>query len=121
LLRNSGSRFDIVDEDVKMIIHHKGVIYLFSEETRSCRTATASPASTTTAPTVSTNDMILVLDNGAAATSSPTETAVEINEDRDGESDEIFKEELTAFSVDLASLVVRNGEVQRNLLPSPLM
>jgi hypothetical protein len=120
LLRNSGSRFDIVDEDIKMIIHHKGVI-LFSEETRSCRTATASPASTTTAPTMSTNDMILALDNGAAATSSPTETAVEINEDRDGESDEIFKEELTAFSVDLVSLVVRDGEVQRSLLPPPLM
>jgi N-acetylglutamate synthase/N-acetylornithine aminotransferase len=70
---------------------------------------------------MSTNDMILVLDNGAAATSSPTETATEIDEDGDGESDEIFKEELTAFSVDLVSLVVRDGEVQRILLPSPLM
>jgi len=44
-----------------------------------------------------------------------------MDEDRDGESYEIFKEELTAFSVDLARLVVRDGEVQRSLLPSPLI
>jgi glutamate N-acetyltransferase/amino-acid N-acetyltransferase len=55
---------------------------------------------------MSTNDTILALANGVAATSSPTKTAVEeIDKDRDEESCE---EELTTSSVDLARVVVRD-------------
>ncbi|KAG5642271.1 hypothetical protein DXG03_003320 [Asterophora parasitica] len=54
---------------------------------------------------MSTNDTIVVLANGAAATGSK-----EIDEATDPEAYEAFKKELTAFAVDLAKLVVRDGE-----------
>ena len=60
---------------------------------------------------MSTNETIVVPANGAAAASHPSATTVEeIDEESDKESYEIFKEELTAFAVDLAKLVVRDGE-----------
>ena len=60
---------------------------------------------------MSTNDTNVVLANGAAAASCPSATTVEeIDEESDKESYEIFKEEFTAFVVDLAKLVVRDGE-----------
>ena len=59
---------------------------------------------------MSTNDTIVVPANGAGAASHPSATTVEeIDEESDKESYEIFKE-LTAFAVDLAKLVVRDGE-----------
>ena len=60
---------------------------------------------------MSTNDTIVVPANGAGAASHPSATTVEeIDEESDKGSYEIFKEELTAFAVDLAKLVVRDGE-----------
>ena len=73
---------------------------------------------------MSTNDTIVVLANGAAAASAGRvgmgrdehvewtgwENLEEIDEERDRASYEIFKEELTAFAIDLAKLVVRDGE-----------
>ena len=64
---------------------------------------------------MSTNDTIIVLANGAAAaapsgSSEEAAAVVEIDEENDRASYEIFKEELTAFAVDLAKLVVRDGE-----------
>ncbi|KAK7461020.1 Arginine biosynthesis bifunctional protein ArgJ, mitochondrial [Stygiomarasmius scandens] len=55
---------------------------------------------------MSTNDTIIVLANGAAA----PESAPEIDEATDKEGYEIFKKELTEFAIDLAKLVVRDGE-----------
>ncbi|KAG6915173.1 hypothetical protein DXG01_012927 [Tephrocybe rancida] len=55
---------------------------------------------------MSTNDTIVVLANGAAAGGS----VKEIDEATDKEGYEAFKTELTAFAVDLAKLVVRDGE-----------
>ncbi|KAJ7801875.1 hypothetical protein B0H14DRAFT_3092366 [Mycena olivaceomarginata] len=57
---------------------------------------------------MSTNDTILVLANGAAA--SKNGKVVEIDEETDKEGYEIFKTELTQFAVELAQLVVRDGE-----------
>ncbi|KAJ7432645.1 hypothetical protein B0H11DRAFT_2379280 [Mycena galericulata] len=57
---------------------------------------------------MSTNDTILVLANGAAAAKSGQ--VVEIDEETDKEGYEIFKTELTQFAVQLAQLVVRDGE-----------
>ncbi|TCD65834.1 hypothetical protein EIP91_002139 [Steccherinum ochraceum] len=54
---------------------------------------------------MSTNDTILVLANGAAA-----EGEKEIDEATDVEAYEVFKKELTEFSIDLAKLIVRDGE-----------
>nr|GAT42979.1 ornithine acetyltransferase [Mycena chlorophos] len=54
---------------------------------------------------MSTNDTVLVLANGAAAPN-----AVEIDESTDKEAYDVFKAELTAFAIDLAQLVVRDGE-----------
>lgn len=54
---------------------------------------------------MSTNDTILVLANGAAA-----EGAQEIDEKANPEAYEVFKQELTNFAIDLAKLVVRDGE-----------
>ncbi|KAI0072641.1 Arginine biosynthesis bifunctional protein ArgJ beta chain [Panus rudis PR-1116 ss-1] len=54
---------------------------------------------------MSTNDTILVLANGAAA-----ENEREIDETTDPEAFEVFKQELTNFAIDLAQLVVRDGE-----------
>ncbi|KAK7687702.1 hypothetical protein QCA50_008918 [Cerrena zonata] len=54
---------------------------------------------------MSTNDTILVLANGAAA-----EGAQEIDEKTDPASFDVFKQELTNFAIDLAKLVVRDGE-----------
>lgn len=59
---------------------------------------------------MSTNDTILVLANGAAASDGTGNYADEIDEETDKESYEIFKQELTAFAIDLAKLVVRDGE-----------
>ncbi|KAH7910193.1 Arginine biosynthesis bifunctional protein ArgJ beta chain [Hygrophoropsis aurantiaca] len=54
---------------------------------------------------MSTNDTIVVLANGAAAAG-----AQEIDEEHDKEGYRIFRDELTSFAVDLAQLVVRDGE-----------
>lgn len=54
---------------------------------------------------MSTNDTILVLANGAA-----THAGVEIDEERDPHAYHVFKTELTEFAVELAKLVVRDGE-----------
>ncbi|GJE90300.1 bifunctional ornithine acetyltransferase/N-acetylglutamate synthase [Phanerochaete sordida] len=54
---------------------------------------------------MSTNDTIVVLANGAAAEGQP-----EIDEAKDKEGFEIFREELTSFAAELAQLVVRDGE-----------
>ncbi|TFK51914.1 arginine biosynthesis ArgJ [Heliocybe sulcata] len=53
---------------------------------------------------MSTNDTIIVLANGAAAEGR------EIDEATDKEAYEAFKQELTSFAIDLAKLVVRDGE-----------
>ncbi|KAF8069042.1 hypothetical protein FPV67DRAFT_1415086 [Lyophyllum atratum] len=58
---------------------------------------------------MSTNDTIVVLANGAAPGLEGREVR-EIDEETDGEGYEVFKRELTAFAVDLAKLVVRDGE-----------
>lgn len=55
---------------------------------------------------MSTNDTILVLANGAAA----GHNAEEIDEENDPQGYEAFKKELTEFAVELAKLVVRDGE-----------
>ncbi|KAH8103871.1 arginine biosynthesis bifunctional protein ARG7 [Cristinia sonorae] len=55
---------------------------------------------------MSTNDTIIVLANGAAA----GEGAKEIDEETDPEGYEVFKKELTEFTIDLAKLIVRDGE-----------
>ncbi|KAF9013759.1 hypothetical protein BDZ89DRAFT_1076829 [Hymenopellis radicata] len=54
---------------------------------------------------MSTNDTILVLANGAA-----DGAAAEIDEEHSKDAFEQFKQELTAFAIDLAQLVVRDGE-----------
>ncbi|KAJ7918957.1 hypothetical protein B0H13DRAFT_2231048 [Mycena leptocephala] len=58
---------------------------------------------------MSTNDTILVLANGAAAASKDGQV-VEIDEETDARGYEIFKTELTQFAMELAQLVVRDGE-----------
>ncbi|KAG6816014.1 hypothetical protein H0H87_009466 [Tephrocybe sp. NHM501043] len=55
---------------------------------------------------MSTNDTIVVLANGAAA----GKDVKEIDEATDKEGYEVFRTELTQFAVDLAKLVVRDGE-----------
>lgn len=57
---------------------------------------------------MSTNDTIIVLANGAATPSD--EPLNEINETTDPEAFKIFRDELTAFAIDIAKLVVRDGE-----------
>jgi len=62
---------------------------------------------------MSTNDTILVLANGAAASKGEKgekEFLDEIDEETDKEGYEVFKQELTKFTIDLAKLVVRDGE-----------
>ncbi len=59
---------------------------------------------------MSTNDTILLLANGAAASNGSGNYADEIDEHRDPDAYSQFKEELTAFAVDLAKLVARDGE-----------
>lgn len=67
---------------------------------------------------MSTNDTIVVLANGAAAdehnanitVGSGVEAVKEIDEATDKEGYDIFKKELTEFAIDLAQLVVRDGE-----------
>ncbi|TDL23835.1 putative glutamate N-acetyltransferase precursor [Rickenella mellea] len=56
---------------------------------------------------MSTNDTVIALANGAATDGS---AAMEIDEERDVETYEAFRDELTKFAVDLAKLVVRDGE-----------
>ncbi|KAJ3794050.1 ArgJ family-domain-containing protein [Lentinula aff. detonsa] len=58
---------------------------------------------------MSTNDTILLLANGAAAEKNGV-MLEEIDEETDKEAFEVFKKELTDFTVDLAKLVVRDGE-----------
>ena len=55
---------------------------------------------------MSTNDTIIVMANGAASAKDEPE----IDEERDPEAYEVFKQELTSFAADLAQLVVRDGE-----------
>ncbi|RDX50811.1 arginine biosynthesis bifunctional protein ARG7 [Lentinus brumalis] len=55
---------------------------------------------------MSTNDTIIVLANGAATPAGEPE----IDEERDAQAYETFKQELTSFAADLAQLVVRDGE-----------
>ena len=55
---------------------------------------------------MSTNDTVIVLANGAAAPAG----AQEIDEETDKEGYDVFKKELTEFAIDLAKLVVRDGE-----------
>lgn len=62
---------------------------------------------------MSTNDTIVVLANGAALSEADSSSEVqqtEIDEEHDKEAYEVFKYELTAFAIDLAKLVVRDGE-----------
>lgn len=54
---------------------------------------------------MSTNDTIIVLANGAKS-----KDGVEIDEETHKEAFDTFKDELTKFAVDLAKLVVRDGE-----------
>lgn len=56
---------------------------------------------------MSTNDTILLLANGAGAAEGTVE---EIDEETDKEGYEEFKKVLTEFTIDLAKLVVRDGE-----------
>ncbi|KAJ3807993.1 Arginine biosynthesis bifunctional protein ArgJ beta chain [Lentinula aff. lateritia] len=58
---------------------------------------------------MSTNDTILLLANGAAAEKDGVKIK-EIDEETDREAFEVFKRELTDFTIDLAKLVVRDGE-----------
>jgi glutamate N-acetyltransferase/amino-acid N-acetyltransferase len=58
---------------------------------------------------MSTNDTILCLANGAAASESG-ERAQEITEEGNPEEFAVFKEELRSFAEELAQLVVRDGE-----------
>ncbi|OSX63939.1 hypothetical protein POSPLADRAFT_1179550 [Postia placenta MAD-698-R-SB12] len=55
---------------------------------------------------MSTNDTIVVLANGSAA----SDPAAEIDEERDPRTYQLFRDELTTFAADLAQLVVRDGE-----------
>ncbi|KAF5393127.1 hypothetical protein D9757_001225 [Collybiopsis confluens] len=58
---------------------------------------------------MSTNDTILLLANGAAAEKDGVRLE-EIDEEKDRDAYEVFKKELTEFTIDLAKLVVRDGE-----------
>jgi len=58
---------------------------------------------------MSTNDTIVLLANGAAP-GLKGKQVTEIDEETDKVAYEVFKKELTAFAVDLAKLVVRDGE-----------
>ncbi|KAI0925062.1 hypothetical protein AcW2_005757 [Taiwanofungus camphoratus] len=58
---------------------------------------------------MSTNDTILVLANGAAASNGPGVPKL-IDEEDDKDAYEVFRDELTSFAADLAQLVVRDGE-----------
>ena len=62
---------------------------------------------------MSTNDTVIALANGAAASSVSSEAAAlieEIDEDQHPEAFAVFRKELTDFAVDLAKLVVYDGE-----------
>ncbi|KIK67679.1 hypothetical protein GYMLUDRAFT_54455 [Collybiopsis luxurians FD-317 M1] len=59
---------------------------------------------------MSTNDTILLLANGAAAKRQDGAALEEIDEEKDKEGYELFRKELTEFAIDLAKLVVRDGE-----------
>jgi glutamate N-acetyltransferase/amino-acid N-acetyltransferase len=58
---------------------------------------------------MSTNDTIIVMANGAAAPSSGGKVT-EIDYETDKEGYEVFQRTLTEFAIDLAKLVVRDGE-----------
>lgn len=59
---------------------------------------------------MSTNDTIVALANGAASVSDSSGWLQEIDEQVDPEGYEVFRNELTSFAIDLAQLVVRDGE-----------
>ncbi|KAL0579919.1 Arginine biosynthesis bifunctional protein ArgJ, mitochondrial [Marasmius crinis-equi] len=58
---------------------------------------------------MSTNDTILLLANGAAVDKAGVDVK-EIDEETDPAGFEVFRSELTEFAIDLAKLVVRDGE-----------
>ncbi|KAI6139707.1 arginine biosynthesis bifunctional protein ARG7 [Pisolithus tinctorius] len=59
---------------------------------------------------MSTNDTIIALANGAGVPREQSSKVEEIDEGTDPEAYRIFRDELTTFAIDLAKLVVRDGE-----------
>ena len=59
---------------------------------------------------MSTNDTIIVLANGAAGESAEETKNIEIDEKKDVEGYTEFRDHLTSFAIELAKLVVRDGE-----------
>ncbi|KAL4062329.1 arginine biosynthesis bifunctional protein ARG7 [Scleroderma citrinum] len=59
---------------------------------------------------MSTNDTIIALANGAGAAAEQNNTIEEIDEEADPDAYRVFRDELTDFAIDLAKLVVRDGE-----------
>jgi len=64
---------------------------------------------------MSTNDAVLLLANGAVATSAST-AVKEIDEESDRAAYDAFKHELTDFAIEVAQLVVRDGKTRSSLL-----
>ena len=58
---------------------------------------------------MSTNDTVLLLANGAAAMSVST-AVKDIDEESDMAASDAFKHELTYFAIEVAELMVRDGE-----------
>jgi len=59
---------------------------------------------------MSTNDTIIALANGAGAGVERSTTIEDIDEETDPDAYCVFRDELTDFAIDLAKLVVRDGE-----------
>ncbi|KAI6010593.1 arginine biosynthesis bifunctional protein ARG7 [Pisolithus marmoratus] len=59
---------------------------------------------------MSTNDTIIALANGAGVTTERSSKVEEIDEGTDPDAYRVFRDELTSFAIDLAKLVVRDGE-----------
>lgn len=59
---------------------------------------------------MSTNDTIIALANGAGVPNERSNRVEEIDEGTDRDAYRIFRDELTTFAIDLAKLVVRDGE-----------
>jgi glutamate N-acetyltransferase/amino-acid N-acetyltransferase len=64
---------------------------------------------------MSTNDAVLLLANGAVATSAST-AVKEIDEESDRAAYDAFKHELMDFAIEVAQLVVRDGKTRSSLL-----
>jgi len=64
---------------------------------------------------MSTNDAVLLLANGAVATSAST-VVKEIDEESDRAAYDVFKHELMDFAIEVAQLVVRDGKARPSLL-----